>query len=386
VANNLAVISIFCICRGGKWIGRHTHVLDRPFAVQMVSGATLTHDSYAWINLVRANLRGRYRRDRSGTQIAKDGREQCRGGFPRAAHCGTAHALAWIGRSVVSSAGVCRGVVNLMPTGWLKTKKVVNRMPEEPLGPGLKQFEFERHDASSGGVPSVTVEQMIEVDRAMAEDFRIELIQMMENAGRNLAHLARQRFLNGTPIRKKIVVLVGSGGNGGGALVCARYLHNWGAIVQVFITTGAPKFKVVPAHQLEILRRMKIDIFPADKIQRAFAADLIIDGVLGYSLKGAPRDAAADLIRWANANGAPILALDVPSGMDATTGQAFDPTIHARATLTLALPKAGICLPDVAPLVGELYLADLSAPPALYFKIGLSVAPLFAEADIIRLR
>ncbi len=77
----------------------------------------------------------------------------------------------------------------------------------------------------SGEIPYVTTEQMIEVDRAMMEDYRIELIQMMENAGRNLAHLARVRFLDGNPSGKHVVVLSGTGGNAGGALVCARRLH-----------------------------------------------------------------------------------------------------------------------------------------------------------------
>jgi NAD(P)H-hydrate epimerase len=70
-------------------------------------------------------------------------------------------------------------------------------------------------------VPYITTEQMIEVDRAMAEDFHIERIQMMENTGRNLAHLARTRFLGGSPIGKTVVILAGTGGNGGGASVCA---------------------------------------------------------------------------------------------------------------------------------------------------------------------
>ncbi len=67
-------------------------------------------------------------------------------------------------------------------------------------------------------IPYLTTEQMIEVDRAMIKDFKIELIQMMENAGRNLASLARERFLDGDPSGKRVVVLVGTGGNGGGAL------------------------------------------------------------------------------------------------------------------------------------------------------------------------
>ncbi len=84
-------------------------------------------------------------------------------------------------------------------------------------------------------VPFITTEQMIEVDRVMIEDYHIDLVQMMENAGRNLAHLARQQFLDGYPQNKTIVVLAGRGGNGGGALVCARRLHNWGATVYVHL-------------------------------------------------------------------------------------------------------------------------------------------------------
>jgi NAD(P)H-hydrate epimerase len=78
-----------------------------------------------------------------------------------------------------------------------------------------------------GEIPYLTSDQMVEVDRAMIETYEIELIQMMENAGRNLAHLARGRFLGGDPRGKKIVVLAGTGGNGGGALVCAALKQLW---------------------------------------------------------------------------------------------------------------------------------------------------------------
>ncbi len=84
--------------------------------------------------------------------------------------------------------------------------------------------------------PYLTTDQMREVDRMMMETYGIGLIQMMENAGRNLAHLARTRFLNGDPREREIVILAGRGGNGGGGLVCARRLHNWGAAVRVFLT------------------------------------------------------------------------------------------------------------------------------------------------------
>ncbi len=87
-------------------------------------------------------------------------------------------------------------------------------------------------------VPFITTDQMREVDRAMIEDFGISLVQMMENAGRNLAQLARQRFLDGDPRGRRVVVLAGTGGNGGGGLVCARRLHNWGAEVEVSHSEG----------------------------------------------------------------------------------------------------------------------------------------------------
>jgi NAD(P)H-hydrate epimerase len=238
----------------------------------------------------------------------------------------------------------------------------------------------------SGEIPYVTTEQMIEVDRAMMEDYRIELIQMMENAGRNLAHLARVRFLDGNPSGKHVVVLAGTGGNGGGALVCARRLHTWGARVQVVVSRPAEDFTPVPAHQLDILRRMQVPLVLAEAARQVGSAALIIDGLIGYNLKEAPRGTAADLIRWANTQLAPILALDVPSGVDTTTGTIFDPAIKAMATMTLALPKAGLRARGVETQVGELYLADISVPPSLYVEPALQVGPLFAQSEILRLR
>jgi len=239
-----------------------------------------------------------------------------------------------------------------------------------------------------GKIPAVNTPQMIEVDRAMIKDFHIELIQMMENAGRNLAHLARVRFMDGNAFGTNVMVMAGTGGNGGGALVCARRLHNWGARVQVVLTQAAEEFRPIPAHQLDILRRIGVPIISANLIADITVIDLIIDGIIGYSLTGAPRDPTRNLIQWANRQQAPILALDVPSGLDPTTGAIYDPTIRATATMTLALPKEGLLAPVATANVGELYLADISVPPALYTEpaLALEVGPLFAENDIIRLR
>ncbi|KPK65358.1 MAG: hypothetical protein AMS21_04880 [Gemmatimonas sp. SG8_38_2] len=243
----------------------------------------------------------------------------------------------------------------------------------------------------SAEVPSLSTVQMAEVDRLMIKAYHIELVQMMENAGRNLAHLARVRFLDGDPRGRSVVVAAGIGGNGGGALVCARRLSNWGADVWAVLTGPPDAFASVAAQQLEILERMGVPVARAEEIAAVHAAgrlDLIVDGIIGYSLSGAPRGNAARLIRWANGQAAPILALDTPSGLDATSGAAFDPAIRASATMTLALPKSGFSLPAAEAYTGELYLADISVPPSLYAdeSIGVRVGPLFAESDVIRLR
>lgn len=237
-------------------------------------------------------------------------------------------------------------------------------------------------------LPFVTREQMMEVDRLMTETYQIELIQMMENAGRNLAHLARLRFLEGDPSGKNVVILAGTGGNGGGALVCARRLHTWGAHVQVVTTRPQENFSPVAAHQLNILSHMQVPLLSPDAVVHIPPSVLIIDGLIGYRLQGNPRGNAAALIRWANAQPTPILSLDLPSGIDATTGAIGDPAIKATATMTLALPKTGLCIPGSETQVGELYLADISVPPALYAlpALVLSIQPLFAHCEILRLR
>jgi NAD(P)H-hydrate epimerase len=187
-------------------------------------------------------------------------------------------------------------------------------------------------------VPALTADQMREVDRSMVEDLHIELIQMMENAGRNLAELAIRRFAPAT-----VTVLAGPGGNGGGGLVAARHLINRGCAVS--ITLSSPdSHTAVPAHQADILRQMGAVI-----VEQPAPADLVVDALIGYSLRGSPTGRAATLIEWANQQPGPILALDTPSGLDVTTGMAGTPHTQATATLTLALPKAGLL---EAPAVG----------------------------------
>ncbi|MFY0600713.1 MAG: NAD(P)H-hydrate epimerase [Cyclobacteriaceae bacterium] len=237
-----------------------------------------------------------------------------------------------------------------------------------------------------GSIPTLTTAQMIEVDRLMIEEYKIELIQMMENAGRCLAILARDRFLEEPAAGKKIVVLAGTGGNGGGALVCARRLSSWGFDVEVFLT-HEDRMTPVPQHQLDILKQMGLLVKSCEELDKDRKTNLIIDGIIGYSLKGAPRGAAKDMIHWANNSSAPILSLDTPSGIDLTSGTVYDLVIKAEATLTLALPKKGLYESSAKSLRGELYLGDISVPPSLYKEpsLGMDIDNPFEGSDIVRI-
>ena len=230
-------------------------------------------------------------------------------------------------------------------------------------------------------IPALTTTQMAEVDRLMIEEYGIVLIQMMENAGRNLAEQAR-RMLDGNLSGRKIVVLCGAGNNGGGGMAAARHLHNRGANVQVKFVGDPARLKDVPAHQWRILQTMALAKNGDPDLAQA---DLIIDALIGYGLSGDPRRATAEWMVQANGSGRPILALDTPSGLDATTGIPGSPCIRARNTLTLALPKTGLLVPSARSFVGDLYLADISVPPQLYRRLGIEVGPLFNEDVIIRI-
>jgi NAD(P)H-hydrate epimerase len=233
------------------------------------------------------------------------------------------------------------------------------------------------------GVTSVSIDHMREVDRLMTKEAGISLVQMMENAGRCLATHARGMM--GGDARGRLVVLAGRGGNGGGGLAAARRLAGWGASVTVVLAQSPEEMRGVPRQQLTVLEWIGIPVrMGADGISELLAgADLLIDALIGYSLRGAPSGPVAALIQAANASGRPMLALDLPSGLDGDSGEASNPTIRATETLTLALPKRGLLAPAAWPWVGRLHLADISVPEKVYRLLGLTVGPIFAESDII---
>lgn len=234
------------------------------------------------------------------------------------------------------------------------------------------------------GVPAVTREQMIEVDRLMVDHYGISLPQMMENAGRSLAVVAREHFLKGRSAGRSVVILAGTGGNGGGALVAARRLKIWGANVRVVLVRPAADYKGVPASQLAILQQMGVVMLS----EPPTGSELILDGLVGYSLKGSPRGRVAELIEWTNRQITPVLSLDLPSGLEADRGLVFKNCIRASATVTLALPKVGLLANNARPMAGEIFLADISVPPVLYHApgLGLEVGQIFSEGDIIKIR
>lgn len=215
-------------------------------------------------------------------------------------------------------------------------------------------------------VPAVTTAQMREVDRLAVEETGPNLYQMMENAGRSLA-LTVLEHLGAGWATDPVVVLAGTGGNGGGGICAARHLANRGVDVTL-VVSDPDGLGGVPADQLSVYRATDGGEAVPDELPSLEVA-IVVDAVIGYSLSGPPRGIAAELIGWTASQSSWVIALDVPSGIDSTTGEAPGSSITADLTLTLALPKTGL---DV-PAVGELWLADLGIPRGVYRRIGLEV-------------
>ncbi|HLD57320.1 MAG TPA: NAD(P)H-hydrate epimerase, partial [archaeon] len=193
-------------------------------------------------------------------------------------------------------------------------------------------------------IPTVSVEQMVKIDDLAIRHFGVDLVQLMENAGRVTAALARE--ILGRLENRRITILVGKGNNGGDAITAARHLHNWGAKVTVIVPDHPDNFSQINKEQLGILRSMFLErlfstqkLLWEDSIQKA---DLIIDGLLGYKINRNPECDYALLINYANSSKAKILSIDTPSGLNPDTGDPHSPCIQANFTLSLSLLKRGL--------------------------------------------
>lgn len=227
-------------------------------------------------------------------------------------------------------------------------------------------------------VPAVTTHQMIKIDRIAMEETGPNLFQMMENAGRNLAELTI-KTLGKSWNKSKILILAGTGGNGGGGICAARHLANKGANVSVCIT-DVEKLKDVTAYQLHILKSTSAKQISFKDLHKE-NPDLIIDAIIGYSLTGKPNGISAEMIDWAAEKLGIRISLDIPSGINSTTGEVMGTFINPDLTMTLALPKTGL-LPEIT---GDLYLADIGIPAKVYEKLKIDYQPPFEEKYYVKL-
>lgn len=230
---------------------------------------------------------------------------------------------------------------------------------------------FQTPDGSP--VPAVTADEMRAVDRIATQSVGFGLLQMMENAGRNLA----RDVLTDSPGR--VVVLAGDGGNGGGGLACARHLSNRGVAVTVVLDRDPGDLSGAAAAQFRALSSMDVPVAPAPG-----EADLVVDALVGYGLDGPARGEVKRLIGAANGCHAPVVSLDVPSGTDATTGEAPGDAVAADRIVTLALPKTGLAARS-EPVV----LADIAIPTVVYDRADLGHDSPFSDGylvDLVRRR
>ena len=215
------------------------------------------------------------------------------------------------------------------------------------------------------GLPGITKEQMAEVDRIMVEDFKIPVELMMELAGLNLAvlalNLSKNKYFN-------YIIIAGTGNNAGGGIVAARRLASWGLNAQVFFPRGMDELKDVPKNQVIRAKFLEIEIangLPYNFLN--FENDtLFIDAYLGYGFSPRQDEISTNVFNFYS-NLRNLISLDVPSGLDATTGENFS-GINPVATMTLAYVKQGLLITEKEN-VGELYIADIGIPINIYYKI-----------------
>jgi NAD(P)H-hydrate epimerase len=235
----------------------------------------------------------------------------------------------------------------------------------------------------TGNLPHISVEQMKKVEQSMIENYGISRLQMMENAGLNLASLAREKFLYKKIREKKVIVVAGTDQNAGCVLVAARHLSNWGVKVSIVLSDTKGKFTAETIAQFSICQKMKIPF-----VDTFTKPDLIIEGIKDAGFTGDPKEDTAKLIDQINNSGAPVVSIEAPTGLDLDTGNHGKPTVKAKATMALGIPKAGMFKLMATKYTGELFLADISVPPELYKSIQVETTPfynVFSENPLVKI-
>ncbi|NLJ25719.1 MAG: NAD(P)H-hydrate dehydratase [Firmicutes bacterium] len=231
----------------------------------------------------------------------------------------------------------------------------------------------------------LTAAQMRAVDTHVIENVGIPGMILMENAGRQVAEVAAT-FLEAGKGRK-VSILTGKGNNGGDGLVAARYLHNLGYRVRVFLLARSREFTADTLANYQICGQLGIDLQEVDekylpKLRFCLSlTDLIIDACLGTGIKGPPQGIVDQVIKLVNDLEKPVLAVDVPSGVDATTGEVLGSCIRAAMTVTLAAPKTGLFAYPGAGYVGKLYVANIGIPP---YVLDMASQGALLEAPLVK--
>jgi NAD(P)H-hydrate epimerase len=215
--------------------------------------------------------------------------------------------------------------------------------------------------------PPITPEEMKAIEER-SEQLGVSKLLLMENAGKAVADYIKER-VGGAG--RKVVVVAGTGNNGGDGFVVARHMAGYGAFVTVFLVGTDTDIKTHEASSnLEILRRMNKSIELVrlsddsfmEKFQEALSsADVVVDAIFGTGIKGELRDPHASLIDRINMSRAFKISVDVPSGLNPLTGEVCGRAVRADATVTFHQVKKG--LPARMDLVGELVVANIGIPP-----------------------
>ncbi len=235
----------------------------------------------------------------------------------------------------------------------------------------------------------VTSEQMRELERRAAQEAGIPTLVLMEHAGRAVAQVTwkvlRERGGH------RVAVVCGKGNNGGDGLCAARHLANAGFSVRVYLLARDQDLEGDPATNLRALRACGVEVDnvvgAVDTALRAVGvgADVVVDAVFGTGFRGTPMGLAARAIEAINESRLPVVAVDVPSGLDADTGKVEGPCVRASVTVTMGLPKVGLLVYPGAAYCGEVVVADLGLPRKLVLEGAALTTEVATAAQVGRL-
>ncbi|PWB46308.1 MAG: bifunctional ADP-dependent NAD(P)H-hydrate dehydratase/NAD(P)H-hydrate epimerase [Candidatus Methylomirabilota bacterium] len=234
----------------------------------------------------------------------------------------------------------------------------------------------------------VTAEQMRQLDRRATEEYAIPSLLLMENAGLQAVLELERAFPHLS--HRRIAVVSGKGNNGGDGFVVARHLVNRGFAVDVVLLARSSEIRGDARTNLDIIRTLDMPIHEVTSSQELEAgrgtierADLVVDAILGTGTTGPAKGIFGEAIELLNRSGRPIVALDIPSGLNSDEGVIPGPSIHALLTVTFGLPKRALILYPAAACAGRVVTVNIGLPRPLLTDPLLDVSLVQAE-DLVR--